>query len=83
MVKLKEQIREILARKDRNPQQKLFIISCLQQPLNKLKEKTNSLTGLITAKDVAAPKVDAIKGDSNKPTPKQQPVNNGAVKNAV
>ena len=69
MVKQEEQIVKFLARKDIDPQQKLAIISGFQQPFNKLKNKTDPLTGVTTTKGVAAPKFDAVKVDSNKPTP--------------
>ena len=80
MVKLEQQIVEILARNDLDPQQKLDLISGLQQRFNQLKEETNTLTGLTAAKGVAAPEVDAGNAFPNKATPKQQPVTDGAVK---
>ena len=55
MVTLEQQIVEILAQKDLDPQQKLDLISGLQQRFNQLKEETNTLTGLTSAKCVAAP----------------------------
>ena len=79
MLKLEQQIVEILARKDLDPQQKLDLISGLQQRFNQL-EETNTLNGLTAAKDVAAPDVDAGKAVPNKATPDQQPVKDGAVK---
>ena len=82
-MKQEEQIVKFLARKDIDPQQKLDIIFGFQQPFNKLKNKTNPITSVTTTKGVAAPKVDAVKLDSNKPTPKQQRVKDGVVKNAV
>ena len=80
MVKLEQQIVEILARKDLDPQQKLDLISGLQERFNQLKEQTNTLTGLTAAKGAAAPDVDAGKAVPNKATPNQQPVTNGTVK---
>ena len=83
MVKLEQQIVEILARDNLDLQQKLNLISGLQQRFNQLKEETNTLTGLTAAEGVAAPDVDADKAGPNKATPDQQPEKDGAVKNAM
>ena len=77
MVKLAQQVFEILARNYLDPQHKLDLISVLQQRFNQLKEETNTLTGLTSAKCAASPEVDAGKTDPNKATLKQQPVTDG------
>ena len=68
---------------DFDPQQKLDLISGLQQRFNQLKEETNTLTGLTSAKGAASPEVDANKVDQNKATLKQQVVADGTFKNAA
>ena len=83
IMNLEQQIVEILVRNDHDPQQKLNLISGLQQRFNQLKDETNTLTGLTAARSVAAPEVDAGKAGPNKATPDQQPVKDGIVKNAM
>ena len=83
MLRLEQQIVEILARNDHEPQQKLDLIFKLQQSFNQLKLETNTLTGLTFAKRAASQEVDAGKAAPNKATLKQQPVTNGSVKIAV
>ena len=83
IIKLEQQIVEILARKDLDPQQKLDLISEVQQRFNQLREETNILTKLTSSKGAASPEVDAGKAVLTKATPKQQPVTYGAVNNAV
>ena len=53
---------------------------CIGKRFNQLKEVTDNLTGLTTAKGAAALEVDAVKADLNKATPKQQPVQSSFVK---
>ena len=83
IMKLEQQIVENMARKDLDTQQKLDLISGLQMRFYQLKEETNTQTGLTSAKGAASPEVDAGKAVSIKATPKQQPVKDGAVNNAV
>ena len=55
----------------------------MQQLFNQLKEEINTLTGLSTAKGVAAPEIDEGKVDLKTATPKQDSVKDDAVNNAV
>ena len=73
MVKLKDQIVSALMNKNLDANKKLYLISSIQQRFNKLTENTNTLNGDSAVKNVTvanAPKVEALKTNSNKRKPR-------------
>ena len=80
MVKLQYQIVSALMDKNLDAQQKLDLISSMQQRFTKLKEETNTLSGDSAVKNAAcstvpdASKVEAVKPNSTKVEPTKEPV---------
>ena len=67
MVKLQDQIVSALMEKNLDAQQKLDLLSSMQQRFTKLKDETNTLSGDSAVKNVTvqdAPKVEAVKPNS-------------------
>ena len=77
MVKLQDQTISALMDKILDAQQKLDLISSMQQRFTKRKEETNTLSGDSAVKNVTipdAPKVEAVKPNSTKVEPTKEPV---------
>ena len=77
MLKPQDQIVIALMDKNLDAQQKLDLISSMQQRFTKLKEETNTLSGDSAVKNVTvlnAPKVEAVKPNLNKVKPTKEPV---------
>ena len=76
MVKLKDQIVIALINTNLDAQLKLELISSMQQRFAKLKKKTNTLSRDTAVKNFTvpnAPKVKAVKPNSNKVEPTKEP----------
>ena len=77
MVKLQYQIVSALMDKNFDAQQRLDLISSMQQRFTKLKEKTNTLSRDSVVKNVTVPdfpKAEAVKPNSTKVEPTKEPV---------
>ena len=75
MVKLQDQIFRVLMDKIFDAQQKLNLISSMQQRFTKLKVEKHTLSGDSAVKNVTvpdAPKVEAVKPNSTKVEPAQE-----------
>ena len=77
MVKLQDKIVSALMDTSLDAQQKLDLISSMQQRFTKLKDETNTFSWNSAVKNVTvpdAPKVEAVKPNSTKVEPTKEPV---------